>query len=169
MSTEFELLKSLGNSPVPYAGFDRDDLSGNAKSELRDLYHPHGYQKRTRHYEEPRIYAPRPKWIRKAVLPEVCQFTMFEIMGAVALVSGLSVADLRSNRRFQPLCDARYVFMHLARLYTTQSARGIGRYCRRDRSTVEHGLARVRSSYAFFEGMIEDAKSALAERLEAKN
>lgn len=69
---------------------------------------------------------------------------MAEIAKAVAMRSGLQVDDLRNASRVRPLCDARQeamLQMVEAGFTTTQ----VGRFLRRDHSTVVHGVQVARA------------------------
>lgn len=170
MSTEFKAF--------PYPGFDRDELMGFGvgKTALTTLYHPQWTApikvKRRRKYvsshELPYIFQPRPKFNRTHELAEDCQCSMRDILAAVALASCINIEHLKSHRRFQPLVQARFVFFWLARLYTGHSFPEIGRFLNMDHSTVMYGFARVEFSHNDYRELVEDAKSALAERLEGK-
>lgn len=68
------------------------------------------------------------------------EITLAEIADAVAARHGVTLAQLRGSRRFQELCDARWEFFYLARLYTNRSFPRIGRFLRKGHTSVMHGI-----------------------------
>ena len=72
-----------------------------------------------------------------------------EIASLTAKYFGLTLSDLKSPERRQPLVAARGVAMHLVRQLTGKSYAEIGRYFgRRDHTTVLHGCRRTESLLA---------------------
>lgn len=70
--------------------------------------------------------------------------TMREIIAAVSFVTGISVNDIVSCRRFKPITHARMLCYYLARKHTTLSYPQIGKVVgNRDHSTVMNGEQRV--------------------------
>lgn len=56
---------------------------------------------------------------------------------------GVEAADIKSDRREQPIAEARQVWCWLARHATPSSLPRIGRYIDRDHTTVKYAIAQV--------------------------
>lgn len=180
MSTELELLQALGDKVQPYQGFERGETLGNGvgKSELMAMYHPRqpAQSKKLRsrrayvtRHDMAYIFDPRPTFNRVHVLPEKPEITLRDIMRAVSRVTCINIADLMSRRRFLPLARARFVFFWMARQYTSHSLPSIAHFISMDHTSVLHGVQIVTRDWLAYENLVDDAKSALAELLEAKN
>jgi chromosomal replication initiation ATPase DnaA len=72
--------------------------------------------------------------------PRTTQGQVRQIIEAVAAEWRVTVDDILSDRRQQPIAQARQVAMWLARHCTLLSAPVIGRAFRRDHTTVLHGV-----------------------------
>lgn len=94
---------------------------------------------------------------------------MGAIMWTVALDAGVTVRDLMSDRRKQPLAEARQMAMWLARELTPLSLPQIGRALGdRDHTTIMHGIERIeqrRQADAAFAARLDDLKTTLEETL----
>jgi hypothetical protein len=178
MNDDLTPQKLVAARVFPYPGFDPDEIHGTSKgrSELVEMYHPkpkvlRGMKKKTVNIscrEMPYLYAPRPPFKRTHVLDDLAKCELAEILRAVSIASGVKRDDLRGPRRFTPITRARQVFFWLARRYTFYSLPDIGRYLDMDHTTVLHGVRRVEFDHNDYRELVEDAKSALAELLEAK-
>jgi chromosomal replication initiator protein len=71
------------------------------------------------------------------------QVTIHEIQQTVAETYGFRVSDLKSERRAQPLVNARHVGMWLAKELTQASYPLIGREFQRDHTSVMHAVRKV--------------------------
>lgn len=161
----------------PYPGFDPNEVfgAGIGQTPLMALYHPkepiRKRRKQQRYisgHEFPYLFKPRAPFPRTHVLPDVIECTLADILNAVADASGVRKEHIRGRRRYKPIARARFVFFWLARNYTGHSYPDLGHYLDIDHTSVLHAVRRVEWDHNEFRELVEDAKSALAERLEAK-
>lgn len=81
---------------------------------------------------------------------------------------GVDAADIKSDRREQPIAEARQVWCWLARHATPSSLPRIGRYIDRDHTTVKHAVAQVerrRQADAAFARRLDRLKRRADKRL----
>ena len=62
----------------------------------------------------------------------------------IARQSGVPLMDIRSNRKDYRAARMRQVVMYLARIHTDYSLPKIGRYVKRDHTSVMHGIKRIK-------------------------
>ena len=80
----------------------------------------------------------------------------------------VSLTDLRSNRRTQPVAFVRQVAMHLTRITTKHSLQEIGRRFDRDHTSVIHGLRVIEAKIAgdpAFAAEVEDLRAEIEKGL----
>lgn len=74
------------------------------------------------------------------------------LLDMVSEVTGISVNNLKSPRRFIKICRARHIFFSVAREFTTLSFPQIGAIAGgRDHSTAMHGAVKVDGKPDYFE------------------
>ena len=66
--------------------------------------------------------------------------TMREILCEISAKHKIGVLDILSDRRSHPIVLARQEFMFRAKAETLNSLSAIARFCRRDHTTVMHGV-----------------------------
>ncbi len=66
-----------------------------------------------------------------------------EISAYVAERTGVPIGDIRSNRKYAGAARARQIVMYLARKYTSHSLPKIGRFVKKDHTSVMHGIRRI--------------------------
>lgn len=98
--------------------------------------------------------------------------TLAAIKSAVCEVTGVSLADLESDRRSRHLVDARTLYYWVARRLTPKPLAEIGRRCGwRDHSTIVHGLSKTEAmerdrpkAFAAFKVLANRVAARLGER-----
>lgn len=91
------------------------------------------------------------------------------ILKVVAIESGYSLTDLKSRRRFAPLCLSRQIAMYLAKALTTRSYPEIGRrFGGLDHTTIMHGVHKIERLIAT-DSEIADRVAAIKGILESRS
>lgn len=93
------------------------------------------------------VFLPPPKPIEPiqptldfSAIPNEWKCPMLEeIARRVCSLHGVSIEELKSNRRFRAIADARFHFYYLARKHTSKSFPEIARHVNKDHTTVLHG------------------------------
>lgn len=96
--------------------------------------------------------------------------TIATVADVTACAYGVTIRDMKSPRRPEPLITARHVAMYLAMRHTGCSSSGLGRWFgRRDHTTVLHAVKRITwrldwdSELAVHVATIDDALRAIAQ------
>jgi chromosomal replication initiator protein len=93
------------------------------------------------------------------------QLGLATIRSVVSLVTAISVNELVSERRHNPVCRARQIYFYVARKMTPHSLPSIGRSCGgRDHSTVLHGCQKVAANREAFEPELSAVMAYLQRR-----
>lgn len=131
----------------------------------------------------PVVEAPEPtppRKSRKALLREhaekiiaahdgVAAWSGSDLLTVVAFVSGLSLEEIKSNRRSLRVCQPRQVFFWLARQFTSLSYPQIGRVGGgKDHTTVLHAARRVDLVADYFGEPAEDTPAGWTAHLLAR-
>lgn len=92
------------------------------------------------------------------------------LMEIVSRETGISIDDIKSEWRDRRIVRARQIFFYAAHIKFRYSFPRIGRYVRRDHSTVLHGAQRVASNREYYEPelsrVLEQCQRATAEQQE---
>lgn len=113
--------------------------------------------------KQARIVVPSVNMARPISKPY--EYGLKEILWCIAVVTGISLNDLKSPRRATKYADARFIYYTLAKAHTLQSLIVIGRECGgRDRTTVIYGLDKVERLRSEYQARIEAAEAKLFER-----
>lgn len=138
-------------SPIIEAGLryqaELDAKARKAKNALRDAL-----EAERRKWRE-KAAAERAEYIRKrrqdvterldrmfSFAPKLGEPTIAQIAAEVADKHRISLFDIRSHRRSQPLVRARQEAMYRCRMETSKSYPQIGRFFKRDHTTVIHAV-----------------------------
>jgi chromosomal replication initiator protein len=96
---------------------------------------------------------------------------LHEILAVVSTATQLPVSRIKSSSRMTELVQARFLYYHLARNYTSRGLTAIGYACGgRDHTTVMNGLQRFGKSYCTpkFQEHFTLAQSILSEKFSMK-
>jgi chromosomal replication initiator protein len=84
-------------------------------------------------------------------IPEIAgtRITIDLILNSVAGTTGISIAEIKGDKRTRPIVQARHIAMYLARELTDTSLPKIGeRFGGRDHTTVMHGVKSIAKQMA---------------------
>src|SRR4051812_35973714 len=65
------------------------------------------------------------------------------IIQIVSVYTGVSVDDIKCNKRLREFVWARHAFCYMARIFTVTSLTDIGRFISKDHTTVIHAISRT--------------------------
>lgn len=85
-----------------------------------------------------------------------------EIIGVVAAEAELSFAKLLSADRSQPVADARWMAIHVARETTSASVSVLSRIFRRDHSAIQYAIREMRSRLSIYPDLRATAERHVA-------
>ena len=90
-------------------------------------------------------------------IPADMVVSMASIIKVASTLSGFTVNEIKSARRFHRLCKVRQAVMYVARRHTSLSFPAIGqRLGGKDHTTVLHGIRCVEKNYHEFSGFIKE-------------
>lgn len=90
--------------------------------------------------------------------------TMAALIQEVSRASGVTVEDIKSNRRCVRTSKPRMAFYWLCRTYTSKTFPQIGRFISKDHSTVLNGALIVGSDMARFESVVSVVEASFGLR-----
>lgn len=107
------------------------------------------------------MWAKRDEWASRVFSTRQVEPTMREIAAAVCDVLKIGQIDMISERRATHFAEARQIFYWICKNYTSRPLTHIGKYARRDHSTVIHGIEKINQQMDKYRPKVEACLAAL--------